>query len=437
MPISTDTRQTMALSPMSGLQIAVVAMTVGLNALDGFDVLAISFASPGIAREWGIDRAALGVVLSMELLGMGLGSMFLGGVADKVGRRRTLLGCLAVMTVGMSMATQATGVYDLSVWRVFTGLGIGGMLAAINAVVAEFSNERHRGLNVSLMAVGYPIGAVIGGTIAASLLKQGDWRLVFRFGALATAAFIPLVLWLVPESVSWLCQQPSRGALGKVNRILARMGFAAVDGLPEISTAARRKSVADIFSPQLARVTVLITMAYFLHITTFYFILKWVPKIVVDMGFTPSSAAGVLVWANVGGAAGGAVLGLSARRLGLKNLTMSVMVISTLMLALFGRGQATLPQLSLMCAVAGFFTNAGVVGVYGILAQAFPTHVRATATGFAIGIGRAGAFLSPIIAGYLFSRGFGLEFVAVAMGAGSLAAAVCLWQMPFRPQAMS
>lgn len=427
----------MALSPMSGLQIAVVAMTVGLNALDGFDVLAISFASPGIAREWGIDRAALGVVLSMELLGMGLGSMFLGGVADKVGRRRTLLGCLAVMTVGMSMATQATGVYDLSVWRVFTGLGIGGMLAAINAVVAEFSNERHRGLNVSLMAVGYPIGAVIGGTIAASLLKQGDWRLVFRFGALATAAFIPLVLWLVPESVSWLCQQPSRGALGKVNRILARMGFAAVDGLPEISTAARRKSVADIFSPQLARVTVLITMAYFLHITTFYFILKWVPKIVVDMGFTPSSAAGVLVWANVGGAAGGAVLGLSARRLGLKNLTMSVMVISTLMLALFGRGQATLPQLSLMCAVAGFFTNAGVVGVYGILAQAFPTHVRATATGFAIGIGRAGAFLSPIIAGYLFSRGFGLEFVAVAMGAGSLAAAVCLWQMPFRPQAMS
>jgi benzoate transport len=437
MPISTDPRQTMALSPMSGLQIAVVAMTVGLNALDGFDVLAISFASPGIAREWGIDRAALGVVLSMELLGMGLGSMFLGGVADKVGRRRTLLGCLAVMTVGMSMATQATGVYDLSVWRVFTGLGIGGMLAAINAVVAEFSNERHRGLNVSLMAVGYPIGAVIGGTIAASLLKQGDWRLVFRFGALATAAFIPLVLWLVPESVSWLCQQPSRGALGKVNRILARMGFAAVDGLPEISTAARRKSVADIFSPQLARVTVLITMAYFLHITTFYFILKWVPKIVVDMGFTPSSAAGVLVWANVGGAAGGAVLGLSARRLGLKNLTMSVMVISTLMLALFGRGQATLPQLSLMCAVAGFFTNAGVVGVYGILAQAFPTHVRATATGFAIGIGRAGAFLSPIIAGYLFSRGFGLEFVAVAMGAGSLAAAVCLWQMPFRPQAMS
>jgi benzoate transport len=427
MPMTTDPRQTMAMSPMSGLQIVVVAITIGLNALDGFDVLAISFASPGIAREWGIDRAALGFVLSMELLGMGLGSILLGGVADKIGRRRTLLGCLAVMTVGMGMATQAKGVYDLSIWRVVTGLGIGGMLASINAVVAEFSSERRRGLNVSLMAIGYPIGAVVGGGVAALLLKQGNWRLVFEFGALATAAFIPLVLWLVPESVSWLCQRQSPGALGGVNRSLARMGFAPVAALPAVPANSPKRSVADIFSPELARVTVLVTLAYFLHITTFYFILKWVPKIVVDMGFTPSSAAGVLVWANVGGATGGAVLGLLSPRFGLKNLTMIVMVISTVMLAVFGRGQANLAQLSMMCAVAGFFSNAGVVGLYGILAQVFPTHVRATGTGFAIGIGRAGAFLSPIVAGYLFHAGYGLEFVAVAMGVGSLLGAVALW----------
>src|SRR5271168_4173978 len=123
-----DPREILATSPMRVAQIVVVAITVGLNALDGFDVLAISFASPGIAREWGIDRAALGFVLSMELIGMGAGSIFLGGLADKIGRRRTLLGCLAVMTLGMSMATRAHGVYDLSLWRVFTGVGIGGML---------------------------------------------------------------------------------------------------------------------------------------------------------------------------------------------------------------------------------------------------------------------------------------------------------------------
>src|SRR5277367_5934289 len=221
--MTLDPREAIANKPMGGIQIAVVAITVGLNALDGFDVLSISFASPGIARDWGIDRAVLGVVLSMELLGMGIGSILLGGVADKLGRRRTLLGCLVVMTLGMAMATRAKGVYDLSIWRVFTGVGIGGMLATINAVAAEFSNLRRRGLNVSLMAIGYPIGAVVGGKIVAVLLKQGDWRVVFSCGAVATAAFIPLVLWLVPESVSWLCQRQPPGALANINRSLARM----------------------------------------------------------------------------------------------------------------------------------------------------------------------------------------------------------------------
>jgi benzoate transport len=431
----TDPRETLSVSRMSFIQIAVVVITIGLNALDGFDVLAISFASPGIAREWGIDRAALGFVLSMELVGMGLGSMLLGGVADRIGRRRTLLGCLVVMASGMIMATRVKGVYDLSVWRVITGLGIGGMLAAINAVAAEFSNDRRRSLNVSLMAIGYPIGAVIGGSIAALLLKRGDWRVVFQFGAAATAAFIPLVLWLVPESIAWLCQRQPSGALASVNRSLVRMGHEPIAELPLVALDDRKRSVADIFSPQLIRVTVLVTAAYFLHITTFYFILKWVPKIVVDMGFTPSSAAGVLVWANVGGASGGAVLGLLSLRFGLKHLTMLVLVLSTIMVTVFGRGQADLAQLSLVCAVTGFCTNAGVVGLYGILAQAFPTHVRATGTGFAVGTGRAGAMLAPIIAGYLFRGGYGLQFVAIAMSAGSLVGAVALWLLPLKPAA--
>jgi len=431
--MTQDPRATLFDSPMSRLQMVVVAITIGLNALDGFDVLAISFASPGIAREWGIDRAALGFVLSMELMGMGLGSVLLGGVADKLGRRRTLLGCLAVMALGMIMATQARGIYDLSMWRVFTGLGIGGMLASINAVAAEFSNSRRRGLNVSLMAIGYPIGAVVGGSIAAVLLKHGDWRSVFRLGAAATAVFIPLVYWLVPESIFWLCQRQPAGALAAVNRALVRMGHGPVATLPAQSAAERRRSVVDILSPQWLRVTLLVTLAYFLHVTTFYFIVKWVPKIVVDMGFTPSAAAGVLVWVNVGGATGGAVLGLLSLRFGLKHLTAFVLVMSTVTVAVFGRGETNLAGLSLICALTGFFTNAGIVGLYGILAQVFPTHVRATGTGFAVGFGRAGAVLAPIAAGFLFQAGYGLQFVAIVMGAGSLLAAVALWLLPYRP----
>src|ERR1044071_3309806 len=136
---SNDPRVLLSGAAMSVRQILAVAITIALNALDGFDVLAISFASPGIAAEWHIDRAALGVVLSMELVGMALGSVFLGGVADKLGRRRATLGCLTVMAFGMFMATTASGIAELSLWRVVTGVGIGGMLASINAIAAEFS----------------------------------------------------------------------------------------------------------------------------------------------------------------------------------------------------------------------------------------------------------------------------------------------------------
>ena len=183
------------------MQVIAVTMMVVLNALDGFDVLSISFASPGIAREWGIDRAALGVVLAMELIGMAIGSVLLGRLSDRIGRRQTMLICLVIMTVGMFMVTTVSTITELSVWRVITGLGIGGMLASINAVAAEFSSSRRKHLSVSLTTIGYPIGAVIGGTIAAQLLKTYDWRSVFYLGTAMTVVCVPLVYLFVPESV--------------------------------------------------------------------------------------------------------------------------------------------------------------------------------------------------------------------------------------------
>jgi len=418
---------------MGMLQIIAVALTVGLTALDGFDVLSISFASPGIATEWGIDRAALGVVLSAELFGMAIGSIVLGGVADRLGRRPTMLACLALMTVGMFLVTTVHGIPELVIWRVVTGVGIGGLLAADNAVAAEFSNQRRRNLSVALMAIGYPVGAVVGGAVVAQLLRGHDWRIVFYLGGCTTALFIPLVFWFIPESVHWLAQKQPQGALQRINSTLRRMGHAAIQALPAIEHQARKRSASDIFAPALIRTTLLTAAAYFCHVMTFYYILKWVPKIVADMHFPASAAAGVLVWTNVGGALGGAVLGLLTMRLGLKPVTIAVMLLSTVMVIVFGRSGADLRELSLLCACAGFCTNAAIVGLYAIFAQAYPTHVRATGTGFAIGIGRGGAALAPIAAGYLFKWGYGLPTVSLYMALGSLFAAIVLAFLRIKP----
>ncbi len=417
---------------MGATQVAVVAITIALCALDGFDVLAISFAAPGIAREWGIDRGALGIVLSMELIGMMIGSVLIGGLADRIGRRPTVLGCLAVMALGMAMVTAPGGLVALSVWRVVTGLGIGGMIPALNAIATEFSNRRRRDLSVALMSIGYPLGALTGGSIAALLLRHHDWRSIFQFGALATAALIPVVLLWVPESVAWLCQRQGDSALQRVNRVLARLGHPPVPSLPA-RPAARELPLAMIFQPHMRRITVLTTLAYFLHITTFYFLVKWVPKIVVDLGFAPSAAAAVLVWANVGGVSGGTVLGLLSRRFPVRSLTIVLMLASSAMLAVFGNGWASMAQLCLICALTGFCTNGAVVGMFAIMARAYPAATRSTGTGFAAGMGRGGAVLAPIAAGFLFRAGHDLQTVALVMGAGSLLAAFVIGMLRLPP----
>ena len=417
---------------MTPAQIAVVAITFGLCALDGFDVLAVSFAAPGIAREWGIDRAALGFVLSMELVGMVIGSVLVGGLADRIGRRRTMLGCLAVMTLGMAMATSARSVGALSAWRVITGIGIGGMVPTISAVAAEFANVRRRDLCVSLMAIGYPVGAVVGGSISALLLRHSEWRAVFAFGAIVTALWMPVVLLWVPESVSWLCQRRPAQALQRVNLSLAQLGYRPVAVLPAVSMALR-VPVAAIWQRDLRMTTVLTTLAYFLHVTSYYFVVKWVPKFVVDMGFAPAAAAGVLVWASVGGATGGMALGLLAQRFGVKALTLALMLASSVMLAVFGAGWTSLQQLSQICALTGFCTHGALVGMYVILTRAYPAATRGTGTGFVVGVGRGGAVLAPIVAGVLFRAGHSLQFVAVLMGAGSMLAAVALGLLRVKP----
>lgn len=424
-----DPRTIVERAPMSRAQWGVVATMIGLNAIDGFDVLSISFAAPGIADDWGIDRAALGAVLAMELVGMALGSLLLGGFADRVGRRATILSCLALMTAGMLGAATAQGVASLSAWRVLTGIGIGGMLAATNAAVAEAANAERRSLAVVLMAAGYPIGTIVGGSISAILLAHFDWRAVFLFGACCSALFVPIVLRFAPESVAFLVHRRGPDALARVNTALARMGHPPVDALPDAETSAKSASLLSLFSPQLLRGTLLLTLAYLAHIMTFYFILKWIPKIVVDMGFPQSEAAGVLVWASVGGAVGSLLLGFLSARVRVLALTLGAMLLSTLMVIIFGRSQADLSALSFVAALAGFATNAGVVGLYALLAQSFPTSVRATATGFVIGIGRGGSAMAPVLAGLMFAAGIELQSVAVLMGLGSLVAAAALFAL--------
>jgi MFS family permease len=415
-------------SPMSLMQWATVAVMFGLNALDGFDALAISFAAPGILAEWGLTRAELGTVMSMELVGMTIGSLMLGGVADSRGRRWAILLCLACMSIGMFGSALALSVIMLSVGRILTGFGIGGMLAATTAGVAEAANARRRPLVVVLMAAGFPIGSVLGGMVAVQVLRAYSWHEVFLFGAICTTVMVPLVLWLAPDSIEFEIHRRGHAALPRINRLLTRMGHAPLAALriSEPPADERKAGLAEIFAPALRWTTILLTIAYLANITTFHFLFKWTAQAVADMGFSAPQAGSVLVWASSGGIVGCLLFGWLSARISVLHLTIAIAALASLAVAIFGALPPHLPVLSAGAFAAGFCTNAAVVGHYSLAAMLFPTRVRAGATGVVIGVGRGAAAAAPVLAGILFTAGYGFSIVAIVMGSGSAICAVTL-----------
>lgn len=429
--MSAHPRKTLDAAPMHWRQILVVAICIALNALDGFDVLSISFAAPGIAAEWGIDQAVLGIVLSMELIGMAVGSVVMGNIADRIGRRPTILFCLAIMTTGMFAAAFASDVLFLSLTRLLTGLGIGGMLSSTSAMVAEYSNARRRSLNVALNIAGYSTGAILGGLVASHLLEAtGDWRSVFIFGGVMTAIGFPVAWFFLPESIDSLLARRPRRALERVNETLAQLGHSLLAGLPAPQADEPKSSIAALFSARYARVTVLLTVAYFAQIMLFYFVVKWAPKIVVDLGYSPAEAGRVLVAANVGNLLSAVLIGIAAQRFSIRPMVIGAMALGFIAIGVFGSGLTSLGALSISIAIAAFFINAGVVGMYPIFAVTYPAQLRASGIGFVIGVGRGGSAIGPIIAGGLFASGASLLTVSLAMGLGGLIAATMLFLLP-------
>jgi len=423
-------------NPMSVRQWIVVVLMILLNALDGFDVLSSAFAAPGISEEWGIPRSELGVVLSAELVGMGFGSLILGSMADKFGRKITMLACLVIMAIGMYMAHDANAVWPLTTWRFITGLGIGGMLAATNAVTAETSSRSGRSLAMALYVIGYPVGGVVGGFAAQSwLLVDYDWRAVFLFGSIATAIMIPLVVLLVPETPAYYAARRPNGALEKINKSLRALRQPEIEALPEVKTEGPKPKVTDILSnPRLRPVTLLLAFGYLFHTITFYYILKFAVQIVADSGFSQPEAASTLTWANIGGAVGGALFGFLLKKWDIKGPTITVAVLGSGAVAAFGIGSETLWGWRIAGFLTMFFLNAAIVGYYAAFARGFPAYARATGTGFVLGVGRAGAAGSPIIAGFLFTALGNEELltVSIIMSVGAIIGAGLLWLMPLR-----
>jgi benzoate transport len=429
-----DPREIVARAPMTWRQWLAVATCLVLNALDGFDMLAITFAAPAIREHWQVPADQLGIVIAASVIGMALGSLFLSPLADIVGRRAMIVICLVMMSASMLVAPFSSSIVMLAAWRLVTGLGIGAMVGTITAMAYEYANARWRNLAIGLMGVGYPIGGVAVAALSALLLPGHGWQAVLWVGAGATALMIPVVLLVMPESIDFIVSKRGEQGLSAANAVLKRLGHATATFVETGARQARAPRRLDVFSGTLLSGTILLTIAYSLHTLTTYFVLGWVPSIVVEMGHDQSTAALVSMWINIGGVIGGLVFGWFAGRFGLKPATIPLLAGTMVAVLLFGNLSTSL-SMKLTGIAIGFCMIGASVGLYALIAHLYPTTLRATGTGVVIGIGRSGAAAGPILAGILMAANVSRDMVALYMAMGSLIAAIAIWILPGRRDA--
>jgi len=399
----------------------VVALCALLNALDGYDVMIMSVAAPKLAAEWQIAPGMLGLLLSLETGGMAIGAVVLGQLGDRFGRRPLIILSVAIVTIGMIFSALAHGVTDFAISRLASGLGLGGILTLAPTIAAEFAPEKHRSRAVSIVAGAYAVGAFLGGALAVLLIAQ-DWRLVFAVGAVATGLMLPAIMLFVGETPEYVASARAR-AQRSVEGETTDRSPPAVSLENQVDGAS---GIAGLFKSARAPLTLLLLGAFLANAMTLYFFLKWTPTMVVNLGFEPGKAASVLVWSNGGSVIGAIFTSYFVRYVRPAHAILATFMIAGLAIAGFGFAPADLSILSMIAFVAGLALAASAILFYAVLVEVYPVHLRSGAIGFIMGIGRIGAWISPVIAGLLFSLGAGRGQVTALFGCGSVFAAVAM-----------
>jgi len=397
-------REVIDRSPMGGFQIRVVGICLILNMIDGFDILVMSFAASGVAREWALAGYQVGLLLSSGLAGIGLGSAFVAPLADRIGRRPMTLWCLGVSTLGMALAAATNGVVELGICRLLTGVGIGGLLAALPVIIAEYSPQRRRGTAIALYTTGLPLGGVVGGAFAALVTTQFGWRALFVVGAALTAVILLVVVAAMPESLDYLALRRPRGALDRINRLLSKMGHAPLDALPVLDPGARQSVTTAILRGRNGARSVLLWVVFFVMLAGYYFAATWTPRLLEQSGLTAQQGVSGGVLLNLGGVAATLLFSAVALTVARRTLTVLSFVAAGVSFLLIGPALGSLTATLLAVVAIGMFINASAAGMFGITPDLYPTAVRATAVGWAIAVGRLGAIASPALAGFLVDR---------------------------------
>jgi MFS transporter, AAHS family, 4-hydroxybenzoate transporter len=408
--------------------------------MDGFDAQAMGFVAPALLEQWHITRVALSPIFSSGLVGMLAGALVFGPLGDRLGRKRVLL--LSTLWFGLgSLATARANSVESMLWlRLATGFGLGGAMPNATALTSEYMPRRLRATGVMLMFFGFSMGAAIGGFVAAGIINRYGWPAVFIVGGLLPCVTAVFLLGL-PESIRfllWKSGPPKGGALEgsnaqQVAKLLHKIAPGvtiapgAVFTLGQQRPGGERKSgfpVSQLFTEGRARTTLLLWVVFFMSLLDLYFLNSWLPTVIHDAGVALERAIAITAMFQVGGAAAAIVLGRVVDRQMSYGILAWVYLGAALCVFLIGLVNSTVAIETAAVFAAGFCVIGGQTCSNSLAAESYPTAVRSTGVGWALGIGRIGSIVGPVLGGLLLSLDWGMRRVFLAAAVPALVAAL-------------
>jgi len=424
----SDVRKLIDDGRLTGVQLGVFLICLIMNMLDGMDVMVISYSSGDLTADWGISGSELGVVFSAALFGMSLGALFLGPIADIIGRRAMVMISILVMGVGVFLTAHTENIWQLGTLRFISGLGIGSMLASTATLASEYAPNRVKNLIVSIVLSGYPIGATISGLVASHVIPEYGWRTMFHVAGLTSLATLPFAWFFMSESLDWLTKKQPTQALGKLNKILDRMGHDHMEVLPPMPEEARKNPVSTLFTSGRALMTIQLWVAFFLAFATLYYLTAWIPQLAGADSPAPELGIYAGTAFNMGAAVGIWMQGWLSLKMGLRRSIILFFIFTAALMIAFSYFSGEFIIL-LVFGLIGFGVQGGFIGMYSMAGRAYPTEMRSAGIGGAIGAGRIGAVLSPMLAGVLVDIGWHINAQFLFFSVPLLIVCVSIWKL--------
>ena len=408
-------------------QKAILALTALAVVFDGLDNQLLGFAAPALISDWGIDKADLVPIIAASLIAMTVGTSIAGFIADRVGRRPTLIASVTLFGCASSAIAFAPDLGTLFALRLVAAVGLGAAMPIATALLAEFTPLKHRAFGVTLGIVCIPLGGLLGGLLAADILPTYGWRTLFLVGGLLPIVVAIAFVFLLPESPQLHLARGGDPAV--VRKTLAKCGI-AVD--PDALLVADSASVEDgkggfraLFAGGLAANTFLLWLSFFTCLLAVYSVFNWAPTFLAERGLGLRVASAGLAGFNFGGIAG-AIIGASLiDRFGSRFplVALSAIAVVTALAAILkplDSGSSELYLIALF-SLLGFCINGVQTTLFAVAATFYPTKVRATGVGMALGVGRLGAVLSSAAGAAAIAAGGGTYFLLLAVAmAGAL-----------------